>query len=286
MSELVVKALNILQKYIMNSVIDVTNAYFGGSVVFFVLIVVSFSLLILERNEMNSGYKLFFVYSVFGLLMFTYNPVAQWVVQNSSLAQGDSVLETFMLYPLFALIAYVLSYACLSIKKSIKKHIVIVFLSVLIAFAGCSAYYCDNVFNARNHYKVNPQSIEIANQVLNASGGKPATLYIFTPPHENPDSEVPGGTIYEGIHQYTAFINVYEYPTEDWYWVNYFMEDITLEGTLSVDYMRDYIADTFEQYDLDYFALPINDIVDEKMQYLGYQRVGEGGGYYIYSMEA
>ena len=133
------------------------------------------------------------------LILIIYNPVIK-PVSDSVLpyTQGNKEAvfsRVWILCPIWLTISY-----CIALCNAKKlKHVMMVFLSAIIVLFGQSIETQSAMQELSNAYKIDEQSVQIADSVLKASQGNPIHLLVFVPYHDTFERFVQGGTIYEGI---------------------------------------------------------------------------------------
>ncbi len=259
---------------------DVLNLFFAGSIVYICVVIASIVLLLVRRKALKKGFDLFFFYTVLLLVFVIFNPLLFKL--SGYLHDSTSVFaRVWIICPLWMIVAYAVS--SLDIKnKFISGAIVIAAAAVLIYFGGSTRSL--KMFNTpSNPYKIRSEAVEISDEILNLSGGEPASLLIFVPLTPEPERFVNGGTIYEGINQYTASISACPIGYTDEYWDSYLMADYMPNGvTTTADYMNSLIDQYEEMHGIEYVALPDEDIFISRLEYCGYELAGHAGDYYIF----
>lgn len=259
---------------------EITNMFFAGNLVYLVVLIAAMVSLAVFKNESDRGYDLFFVYTVLLLVLIIYNPVLRYFFQKIPAAGTPIYARLFVLCPFWLIIAYVTTVGSLRMKKwRFSNYIVVIAVTIILIYFG-SSITGESMMNPPNNvYKINPTAIDIADAVLEETGGDPTSLWIFMPEPESGEKYINGGTIYEGIRQYTGKIHLYRWYFSDDYWNDFFVSE-----TASIEYIRDIMDVNLQQQGIEFAAWPNNDIVSSKLGDLGYDLVAQCGEYNIYRL--
>ena len=273
----------------MNTLISNTEMYFAHNYVYLGVFILALLFLIWKRKEYKAAFGLLGVYTILQLVLIIYNPLLLPLCNKipGFDVEGSKVFARFwLLVPVWIIIAYVLAVTLPKIKIKVLKYVAAVAVAALLIYTGDSVRSLDMFNDSSSVYKVRPEAVELADEILNITGGGPASLYLFQPEYEVADNFVNGGTVHYGILQYTGNIRVvpHSYSQAEW------------DGWLTPEYCPDqqttsqsYIHSCFmtgDYYECDYAAVPDDERINYKIDNLGYELVGQAAGYNIYRIES
>jgi len=284
MIEFVRNIVDYLHGYFTGTVVEITNMFFAGNIPYIIIFVASLFIIIRNRNEFGRGHKLFAAYSLLMLLFVIYNPVWKYVFLKFPAAAGGSVFVRFwLLVPVWVMIAYACANSLGSSSKKLLKTAGAVMLAVVLIFSGNSIRSLAMMNDAGNPYKVNNAAVQIADEVLSLSGNEPVSLMIYSAGYGMDDNYVNGGTVYEGIRQYTGLIEVHRYYFYNDEWNAYYVSDMTPEGESTADYVNNLIAG-HQYWNFDYVAMPDDERLNSKIDTERFPLAARAGGYCIYKL--
>ena len=271
----------------MNTLISNTELYFAHNYVYLGVFILALLFLVWKRKEYKAAFGLLGLYTILQLVLVIYNPLLLPLCNKIPGFEGDKVFARFwLLVPVWIIIAYVLAVTIPKIKFKVLKYVAAIAVAALLIYTGDSVRSLDMYNDSLCVYKVRPEAVELADEILEITGGEPASLYLFQPEYEVADNFVNGGTIHYGILQYTGNIRVVPNPYSQAEW----------DGWLTPEYCPDqqttsqsYIHSCFmtgDFYECDYAAVPDDERINYKIDNLGYELVGQAAGYNIYRIES
>ena len=138
--------------------------------------------------------------------------------------------------------------------------------------------------NTCNSYKIRSESIEIADTILALNDYEPTSLLVFSPDRKTWEKYEVGGTVYEGIKQYTGLIDIAGYGYTESQWNDCMLSEMTPNGWLSsYDYTRIILNEYFENHkSYQYILMPDDDKIIAKMDYCGFELVAHIDSYYLF----
>ena len=285
MEELIENARLFIVSYFSNTFIGITNLYFAGNLIYFSVFIFAFSLLIAKRNAFNRGSALFVSFTLLTMILFVFNPALEQLISRFPASNDQVFARVWLLCPIWLIIAFSSSFNALHKRRMITKNARTIMLSLIIIIFGNSLSYKQMYIQTNEVYKINADAVEIADKALQLSDGEPTSLYILVPSTGGPmENFVNGGTVYQGINQYTGLIDLYADSYTETDWSTYFISDMMPDGvTPTENYINYFFAYAFGTLGCEYVAFPDDSIVNKKIDHLGYSLVGEAGGYRLYS---
>ena len=278
-----------LKEFFSVTLVGNTELYFAQNYLYLGVFILALVYLIWKRNDCKAAFGLLGVYTILQLVLIIYNPLLAPILNRlpGFNVEGSKVFARFwLLVPVWIIIAYVLSVTISKIKNKILTYVVVVAITAVLIYTGDSVRSLNMFNDAQCAYKVRPESIEIADEIISITGGEPTSVYMFVPEYDVADNYVNGGTIYYGILQYTGLIYVSPHPYAAWEWEDYLTPEYCANSDiLSQSYIHSYfiIGDTLG---CEYLAMPDDERINYKIDNLGYELMGQAGGYNIYRIES
>ena len=273
----------------MNTLISNTELYFAHNYVYLGVFILALIFLIWKRKEYKAAFGLLGVYTILQLVLIIYNPLLMPLCNKipGFDVEGSKVFARFwLLVPVWIIIACVLAAVISGVKNKIVKYVAAIAVAALLIYTGDSVRSLDMFNDTSSVYKVRPEAIAIANELLEITGGEPTSLYLFQPEYEVADNFVDGGTIHYGILQYTGNIRVVPHPYSQAEWDGCLTSEYCEEQGVS---SQSFIHSSFmigDYYECDYAAVPDDERINYKIDNLGYELVGQAAGYNIYRIES
>ena len=271
-----------IHKYLVGVFDTSIQTLYAGNYAYFIITTIAVVLLFHYRDRMHKGYRLFMVFTGLILLIVIFNPLFYMILMKLPSVNAGVVARFWVLCPIWLIVAYSLTMHYDSMdKKWLRIGLPVVTAFVLI-FAGSTIETLGMTTDANNIYKVRNESIQIADELLRLSGGEPTSCFIFISDDENEDRN-DGETIFSGINQYTGQINLHScYYTQE-QWRNYYIGiNRYITGSKADHYISRILNKRYEQWGYEFFALPDNERVNDRLNNLGYFPIGNAGGYNIY----
>lgn len=276
--------LDILHSYLATCV-EETNSFFAGNVVYLSMIIITITIIVKNKKVMNKGYKMLVASSIMILALAVYNPILTSIIQLLPNSNDMVVPRLWILFPIWIIIAYSLAVCVIENNSQLRKNAFVVMSACLVIAFGNTIIDLNMIDVPTNEYKINHESVEIVDEVLSLSGGKPTSIYMLVPSTGGPlENYVVGGSIYQGINQYTGIIDVHadSYTENDWN--AYFAPDYMPDGiTPTEDYLTYIFEFAFNDLKCDYVLFPDDDCVNQRLSKLKYTCVGHAGDYCIYT---
>ena len=194
-----------LQTNIVAVISDAIIEYGGTSILFLVLIVSSITLLVLFKEQMEHGYKVYFAYAVLILLFVLFNPVI--------LVHFEGVKEAFALFPMCSIVAYVVADKSKNTSNKLKSNAIILILALLVIWAG-NHNSGDIYMRAINVYKTDDQGIILAQGISEHSEDTPVTACYILRDDEHQGDDI---SVCEAASQFSGkilaeYVPIYEMP--------------------------------------------------------------------------
>lgn len=260
-----------------SGVSEITKMFWENNYIYIVLFVVAILLITKQRKQLGNGYNLLFSYTILVFILVIYNPVTRMFVSAIPVTITPIYARLYMLLPMWVIIAYGLA---LLNKRKQTSFISIALLAATMILAGNSLELNSMLVDSNNMNKVNSDAVLIADTIMNINDGKPTSLWIILPEINNEEKYIYGGTIGDGIKQYTANIRLSKWYYDEEYWNDFFVSD-----DVSADYIGSIIDNTLKQQGVEYIAIPDDESVAGKMSILGYEVLGHECGYYFYKIQ-
>ena len=285
MGNLLTNGIGHLIDSVLNSFYTISHSYFEGNYCYLVILLLSGIYALYLRKANRRAFALIGIYTILVLITIVYNPIVYTLFPLLPSGRNPAVvLRLWILCPFWLIVAFSMTDFCVRINRCWMKIICIVLSATLLVISGESLMSLKMINDSNCVYKIRSESCEIVDELLNLSSGESVSLFIFVPTSDMDDKFIEGGTIYEGIYQYSGKIIMYPYYYTEELWNDYYLSDIIPEGWMdSQSYINIAFTESFEPYDFDYAALPDNEIIVPKMDYCGYELVGHAGGYFIFS---
>lgn len=277
------KLLSYLRGLFTETYPAITDSFFDGNIAYILIVLISLVLLFIRRKDLKEGHQMFAAFTLVSLLII-YNPLFRLVFSKIPSANDGVIARLWILCPFWLIVAYVVALYCSKISKAVVKYIAVLATVSVLILTGSTVRSLGMIREPSNIYKINEASVEIADEVLELNGGEPVSLMIFTPEYEVGENFIEGGTINEGMRQYTADVCVYAHRPSEEFWNDYFVADITPTNRDSVEYLNAYITEWHDVQCFDYFAVPVDEVVKSKLDTLQYELVSSIAGYDIYRM--
>lgn len=267
----------------MSNINTSTDLFFEGNLVFISVFIICFAFLIQRRKLTVTGFRFFVPFSM-PVLLILYSPIVYQLFRLSSDVGDQEFARLWILCPIWMMIPYVIAIGVSRIREKSHQLFTIVTLSVLIVVSGNAFANMDMMKASGSEYKINSVAVEVADEILRLNNGAPTKTLILVPYYEMADNYVEGGTIYRGIEQYTADIDILPVKYTDELWSGSFQAEVTPVGRDSKEYIQAFLTEWYYNFEFEYFAFPTDSVVDSKLSDLGYVRMSDVAGYSIYKM--
>ena len=262
--------------------VKVTHAqYWNDNYVFVIMYVACLVIMISMRDQAPNGHKLLSVYSLLLIGLVLYNPVAHYIGFN--LFKDSESIRMWLLLPVVTVIAFAITVVTdnPSLKKA-GKGAVIGAMAAVIFFFGSSIMRTQMMVDTTNAMKINDESVKIADVILEDSNNEPTTLLMYTFEDYTSGQFVNGGTVCDGIEQYTADIKVTRLNITPQYWEDNYVSDYNPQGASNYVYVPIAMEVHHHTIDFEYIALPADKNVIGKMEGAGFDLVGTTDSFFVY----
>ena len=262
--------------------VKVTHAqYWNDNYVFVIMYVACLVIMISMRDKAPNGHKLLSVYSLLLIGLVLYNPVAHFIGFN--LFKDSESIRMWLLLPVVTVIAFAITVVTdnPSLKKA-GKGAVIGAMAAVIFFFGSSIMRTQMMVDTTNAMKINDESVKIADVILEDSNNEPTTLLMYTFEDYTSGQFVNGGTVCDGIEQYTADIKVTRLNITPQYWEDNYVSDYNPQGASNYVYVPIAMEVHHHTIDFEYIALPASDGVESKMEAAGFNYVGRTESFLVF----
>lgn len=261
---------------------ETTDVLFAGNYIYLSMVIVSIVSVFTSRRDNSRTSNLLVAFTLVTLLLFVYNPLFSYIFHLFPYGFDDVKARIFLLCPFWLIIASDLSETALRFRRKVCSPIFAIVIAFILIFAGDSIDSRSMANDSECIYKIKDQSVDIAEEALQISNNEPVSLFIVFPNGSNGKFEN-GGSVYEGIKQYSAIISVDQYAFTEEAWNERFLEDTMPDGvTLTEEYIRTFLSVQTSGYDL--IAFPDDERINNKICNSGYVIVGQASGYNLYSL--
>ena len=269
------KIWTFLNTYFTGTFNEITDFFFAGNYVYLLIFAAAIVMLIIFRKEFDKGYKLLIPFCLTGMVLILYNPLVKVVFEKlPAVEEGNVYARLWLLFPVWIVIAYTVVCVCMRISNKVLKCAFIAAVAAALIFSGNTIMKQQKMLDAQSIYKIKPEAVQIADEVLRLNGNEPTVLYIFVPQSDTSERYVNGGTLAEGIRQYSGNILLYpSYCTA---------EDLQQGGYLSSEIGIIWLFDYAKNADCDFIAYPDTDYFVENIRLQGHEPESYAGGYVIY----
>ena len=272
--------LQVIISWLM-SVKEAHIRYWDNNYVFIIVFVLCFTIILWQRKNNRNGYNLLSSFCLLLITLVLYNPIAHYF--SSFFFEPSEAIRTWLLLPVGLVVAYSVSQINGHLKpSSIKVSLLNCSFAVAIMLFGSTIMSYPMMIVKSNDMKINDESIHIADIVLNDNNNSPTSLLVFTLEDYTYDQFVSGGTVSEGIKQYTGLIDVSRVSISLQYWEENYVADISPAGVYGVSYVPMAMEIYHHTIDYEYIAMPASDDVVGKMNAAGFNLVGSTDHYYVY----
>ncbi len=269
---------------IIGSFFNVTNLHFAENYVYLLLFVICFVILIVKRKDLTRGYLLLGIFTSIVLIILFILPTQ--MLFNMIPASDDSVFaRLWLLCPVWLVIAYVAAASIPKMENKVYKTVVSIVLVLVIVFFGNTIQSLNMLNNPQTPYKIRAASVDIANEVLRLNNGKPTSIFLIVPDYADGENYINGGTINMGIQQYTGDIQLTPFKCSDDLWNSYCLSDITPTDREAEEWLGAFVSERYAATGAEFYASPTNEIVDKRLEDLGYECISTVSGYSIYKMK-
>ena len=284
MIEYLYKIYEYLHSYFTENLVENTNLFFGGNILYLVLFVVSLVLIIVNKKDKNDAKRFFIPYILIFLILVMYNPFWKALFLKFPASVGGAVYVRFWLIcPVWVLIAYTLSDGLSDCKNRMIKCFGIVALTVMLILSGNTLRALNMVNEPHNPYKIRTESIEVADLILADTDYKPTSLLILILPPGVDENYAEGGAIFTGLQQYSGIIKFNRFSYDEDFLNTYLLTEQTPDGAAQEDWLNWFLNVRYNDCGgFEYVALPDYDCLIDRMEYCGYGFVGNAGGYNVY----
>lgn len=263
------------------SVNETHAQYWNDNYLFVILYVMCFVIVICQRDKNLRGHNLMSLYSLMLIGLVLYNPIAHYI--EYCFFKNSEAIRMWLLLPVGLMIAYAITIMTGDSRlNKACKGTVNFGIAVLIVFFGSTIMRADMMIETPNSLKINNESVQIANIILDSNDNEPTTLLVFSLEDYTYGQFVNGGTISNGIEQYTADIQVTHLNLTVQRWEDNYVSDISPDGVYAVSYVPVAMETYHHTIDFEYIALPASDSVISKMNVAGFELVGQTESYYVY----
>jgi len=268
-------------------VVDITNMFFSRNLFYLFLYIVALTWVSSDNHLYQRGKRLITIFTFIVLGFAIFNPYLYDLSLKYPVLGYEVYARIWLMCPIWVTISYCASIAisqgCFQ-KKHWNTVVAIAFAGLIIAF-GASINSLNMMNDTNCKYKVRTESIEIADKILDYSNGEPTVLFIYVPKTHDEANYINGGTIYEGIRQYTGEIATYRYEYTEEIWNNYYLSEIIPVGNITSDaYVCEFLDIAHENNGFEYIAFPDDPRILARMDYCGYEYLDHIAGYYLFSV--
>gem|GEM_PF-1102725 len=203
-----------------DDIATINSEFWAGNYFYFGIAIVAFMLLMMNRKRWKEAHKALTSYILLLLCLLLYNPVTYYILVNKlgAFSEWQETVRFWILFPGWIMIAYVLAETIGSVQKFWKRALAVIVAVCLMTSWGTSLMDLDYIYGSSNAYKINQNAKLIADSILELSDGE-ATSARYVDLDTNYSGKFQnGGSIPEGITQYTAdiFMSSVLYTQEQW----------------------------------------------------------------------
>ena len=260
--------------------------FINGNAIYLFIAVASLISISTNKKTVDKGRKLFLQYSIFLLIVVLLNPVFRLMANHINMMSDQVFARFWIMCPIWLIIAYSITNRSECYNNSLARSVFVLMSTLVIVLAGSNVENNNMFIVSDNSSKINTAAIEISNEILELSDGKPVSLLIRVDFASSSGNYVNGGSIYEGMLQYTGKIEtIPHYYTEE-EWNSYYVSEMTPYNEMTTEeFIKQSLSVWEDMYNFDYIAWPDDERLVSKLHYCGYEVVGHAGGYYIYAKE-
>ena len=268
---------------VLNYIKHITNIFFEGNYLYLFLFIISLITLTVSLKKQSRRVLSLLMFSYLSLL-FIYLPLTS-VLFDRYLDGNPVFARLWMICPVWIIVACA-AVICLSgISNKVIKVVSVFLIIILLIVSGSSIRTLNMISNTDDVYKIRNEAVEISNEVMRLNNDEPTSLFMLVPVYTVPDNFVEGGTVKSGIEQYTGRVNLTAFGCSDEFWNDYFLSDVTPTNRESLEWINAFINERYAASGAEYFAVPDDEIVNSKIDSLGYELLSQAGGYRLYRME-
>ena len=266
-------------------IVDIVNIFFSKNMVYLALYIFAvITTLFCKRNDLR-GKQMIVIYTIITMVLVVFNPFLFDLSLNYSVLGYEVFARIWLMCPMWIAISNCLSKTVSYVssrKKHLKSVITFAFAGIIIAFgSSINSLHMMNDVNCK--YKIKLESVEIADKILDYSNGEPTVLFIYVPKTQDDANYINGGTIYEGIRQYTGVISTYRYEYTEEIWNNYYLSEIIPVGNITSDaYVCEFLDIAQKENGFEFIAFPDDPRILDRMDYCGYEYLDHIAGYFFF----
>lgn len=216
--------------------IRILHETFWGTSIYWIIYLVCLVLLFGFRKKMKRGYQILGWYSIMVCCGIIYNPIFMKVAYKLFFRGIAEYIRIFMILPVWIVIAYVMTECIQYSKKKLVRFASLIVCILVLILSGVPFSKTGMYVEAENPYKIDQEALEIANILLEDSGGEARILIQTTA-----DSYRDRATWYHGMRQYSS----------DIIFVGRFLTDEEYAAS-DMQSMRDYINELKKDYEFQY----------------------------------
>ncbi len=271
-----------------SSIVDIVNIFFSKNMLYLFLFVFALvSIQFCNHNNNMRGKRMIVLYTIMTLFLVVFNPFLFDLSMNYPVLGYEVFARIWLMCPIWVAISYCISATAVHNyfrPMPLKRIVTIAFAGLIIAF-GASNSTLKMMNDVSCKYKVRSESVEIADKILAYSNGEPTVLFIYVPKTQDDANYINGGTIYEGIRQYTGTIATYRYEYTEEIWNNYYLSEIIPVGNITSDaYVCEFLNIAHEENGFEFIAFPDDPRILDRMEYCGYEYIDHIAGYYFFQV--
>ncbi|MEE0956373.1 MAG: hypothetical protein U0L49_11290 [Eubacterium sp.] len=277
---------------IYGSIEDLSGLFWYNNYFYFGIFCFALTVLMIRRSKYRKAHGFLLPYCMMFLALIMYNPLAYKLLTQKILPGPEYFARLCILLPSWFLIAAVLGLLAAEQEKKWHRAALVAVTAFLLIATGTSITSNDTVTieKASNTYKVNQKAIELADKILELSGGQDTSLLLYSHATETDDSGskqegkyIIGGDVADGIRQYTGKIYVSGLNFNSQEWASYIAADLFPDDdTMTVqDFFNNTYSHNYGSY-IQYYAAPKEEDITAKLAGAGMQKVAETGSYRIF----
>lgn len=212
------------------------------------------------------------VYNFLILFGVVYNPVILWLAHRYIVADVGALVRVYLILPIYAIMAWSMCEIVVGLKKVYKKYLVAIAFLIIIVFVGTSYIDVGMQIRADNIYKLEQESLDIANMILDNSNGEVNILIDTDGVEIQEEWAKRNNNLVEGIRQYTSEIKILDS-----------FDGNIIYNESGIGALYEYIKQLKKSDSpfFDYIIMKNNDKVKKILTSYGFQDIGSTSNYTI-----
>lgn len=274
---------------------SINNVYWNGNYAYFLVFVVCVVFLLFNKKQQEflRCRQMMMIYTIILATVFIYNPLFKVCIQTVPGFDEAVFARVWLIAPIWLIMSIVITELVNRFDKTVYRYLFAIITALIIVAFGSSMDAINYMHDSLNDFKIQPDSVLIANEILKYSDGNNTdALIVYVSDNAGNTFEVDGntnthnfeidGTVYGGVVQYTGKIHAVSLALTPDVWEKYYTSSYTPEGITSQEYVHDIFTFYRRWRDFRFVAMPADESLITKMTEAGYVYKSSVGGYYIF----